>query len=693
MLKTLFAVIAIFSWLTVSSQSQKIDTTGELPAVVIRSIPIIDTLQRIPASVNVISSSDLQRGDPLSFAYEINKLPGIQMQQGALNTSRLVIRGVGARSPFSTNRVKAYLEGIPLTTGEGETTLEDIDLNLIERIEIIKGPASSSYGAGLGGALNLSIRKPGPDENSATIYGNLGSYGLVRGGIATALTSQRSKSLISFNHMEKNGFRQNSHYNRNTLTGFSQYQLALDKTLSFFGNYTHLKAFIPSSLNAEDFRDAPEKAAFTWGQAKGFESYDKLLAGISFDWELSGKTSWQTSVLTNLRDGYEPRPFDILDEKSWAMGIRSVYRTEFTVLNIPSKASAGVEYYDENYTASLFENLYEDNFGNGSLEGEQFNEQEQNRKYLNLFLQISAVLSKKLKTEIGLSYNHSRYRLNDKENPEAVDRSGVYTYPRQFLPNFGITYELLPKKFIYASISQGFSIPTVAETLSPEGAFNPDIKPETGTNYELGIKANWLNKKLYTELALYSLQVNDLLVAERVDQDRFVGRNAGETDHKGLEFLFNFNQYLGKDFLLKPYGSLSINAYSFDEFTDDGTNYNGNELTGVPRHTYNIGLDFAWRNQIRMNLNYLRTGEIPLNDANTVYSDPYGLLNLRLDHKIHSIDRLPITIYGGLNNVLNTDYASQILPNAVGFGGSAPRYFYPGEPVNFYLGLQLNLVN
>ncbi len=53
------------------------------------------------------------------------------MQQGSLNTNRITIRGIGARSQYGTNRVKAYFNAIPLTSGEGETVLEDIDLATI----------------------------------------------------------------------------------------------------------------------------------------------------------------------------------------------------------------------------------------------------------------------------------------------------------------------------------------------------------------------------------------------------------------------------------------------------------------------------------------------------------------------------------------------------------------------------------
>ncbi|WP_051907884.1 TonB-dependent receptor family protein [Flavimarina sp. Hel_I_48] len=676
----------------VAQQKDSLNPNKEnnLPEVLIRSTPIIDTLQRIPASVNVVSAADLQRGDQLSLANEINKNPGIQMQQGALNLSRISIRGLGARSQYSTNRVKAYIEGIPLTTGEGETTLEDIDLNLIERIEIIKGPASSTYGAGLGGVMNISIIKPQQESTSIQLNGLVGSFGTFKSGVTAALASGNASALFSYNHLESDGFRDNSTYDRDTFTAYAKTQLAPAHSLAFFGNFTKLKAFIPSSINLQDFNENPDKAAFTWGQAQGYESYDKAIAGLSHTWNFSDKSAWTTSIFGNYRDGYEPRPFDILDEESFAFGIRSNFNTAFTIGSIPVKSSLGLEYFDESYDVQLFENLYEDNNGNGTLQGNSFSEQHQDRKYLNLFAQFSLQFTERLKGEVGVSYNHSRYVLDDSLNNTGEDRSGKYTYPRQFLPQAGLTYEVVSDKFIYANVSKGFSLPSVAETLTPEGAINTTIEPEIGINYELGLKATWLNKKLYTELALYSIQVNDLIVADRIAEDQYVGRNIGKTDHNGIELLINYNQSIAPGWFLKPYGSLTLNDYSFDEFVDNDVNYNGNDLTGVPDQIYNLGIDLVQNSGFKFNINYRHTGMIPLNDGNTLYSDSYNLLNARADYSFQLLQQLDLTIYTGVNNLTDTDYAAQILPNATGFGGAAPRYYYPGDPVNYYVGLRLN---
>jgi iron complex outermembrane receptor protein len=60
------------------------------------------------------------------------------MQQGALNTNRISIRGIGFELSMVPKNKKAYYEGIPLTTAEGSSTIEDIDMEAIGSIEIIR---------------------------------------------------------------------------------------------------------------------------------------------------------------------------------------------------------------------------------------------------------------------------------------------------------------------------------------------------------------------------------------------------------------------------------------------------------------------------------------------------------------------------------------------------------------------------
>ncbi len=67
-----------------------------------------------------------------------NMAPGVYMASGTYSTSRLVIRGVGSRTPYNTNRIRAYLDDIPLTSGDGVSTLEDQDISGLGSLEILK---------------------------------------------------------------------------------------------------------------------------------------------------------------------------------------------------------------------------------------------------------------------------------------------------------------------------------------------------------------------------------------------------------------------------------------------------------------------------------------------------------------------------------------------------------------------------
>jgi iron complex outermembrane receptor protein len=85
-------------------------------------------------------------------------------------------------------------------------------------------------------------------------------------------------------------------------------------------------------------------------------------------------------------------------------------------------------------------------------------------------------------------------------------------------------------------------------------------------------------------------------------------------------------------------------------------------------------------------------GKIPLNDSNTKYSERYSLLDIKTTYVFLILKILKTELNAGINNALDTKYAANILPNAVGFGTAAPRYFYPGNPVNYYGGFSVSYV-
>lgn len=666
------------------------NSTEVLSEVLIKSILIPIELRKIPASVSVISSEDLKRIDAVNLAQAFNNIPGVYVNQGALNTTKLNIRGIGARSQYSTNRIQAYFNGIPLSTAEGELTLDDIDPESLSRIEIIKGPASSIYGAGLGGVINLYAAEGEMDKTEAAGEVLFGSFGMLKKTISASHGTETTSLFANFSDLQTDGYRENGDYSRKSRLVHGSLKTAENNKLSFLANFTRLKAFIPSSINESDFRNNPSVAASNWAASQGFESYDKGLLGVSYDHQFSSSFTNTTSVYVSFRDAYEPRPFDILKEERISAGVRTKFNLSAELFDRPSKLSFGAEYYNEWYEIGTFENLYRDFQDQGSVLGERLSNNEQDRNYSNLFGQINLDLSDKWGLETGFNVNITKYNLTDLFIQDAVDQSGDYAFKTILSPRIATTFEVSNGKNIYASVSHGFSTPTVAETLTPDGQLNTDLQPETGINYEIGFKGNWLNNSLYTEVALYSIQIDDLLVAQRVAEDRYVGVNAGKTNHNGIELFAAYTKRLIPELIIKPYINASINFFEFEEFLDRESNFSGNKLPGVPASTVNVGLDLNIWNALNIYSNFFAVGEIPLNDANSAFSDNYTLLNIKAVYTIDLIEDLNMSFTAGINNLTDEKYAASVLPNAVGFGGAAPRFYYPGNPRNYFGGVGLN---
>ncbi|NJW51842.1 TonB-dependent receptor [Salinimicrobium oceani] len=659
---------------------------GSLAEVVLRSTMVPQELMQTPAAVAVLTASDLKRFDQTNIMQNFSTVAGVNVHQGALNTNKMSIRGVGARSQYSTNRVKAYFMEIPISSAEGETTLDDIDPALTGRAEIIKGLVSSIYGAGLGGVISLypAQANPGTTASAGTSFG---SFGLLRSNLKIGHATQYTNLVATYNNLQADGWRENSNYDRNSFSIFGEMKSEGSGKFSVFGHFVRLKAFIPSSVNRETLENEPSSAAFTWAAAKGFESYDKGLLGASYSQKFSSSFENVTSVHINFRDAYEPRPFDILKEEQIATGARTKFSLKSPFLELQSQLTFGAEIYREWYDTATFENLYEDFPGQGSVLGNSLSNNEQDRNYYNIFAQYDLQLLPKLRLEAGLNLNSTSYELTDLYPEDEVEQSGNYKFQSILSPRVGAVYALSPSKNLYASVSQGFSTPTVAETLTPEGLINTNLKPETGWNYEIGFKGNFLDNRLYAEVAAFSIQVENLLVAERIGEDQYIGRNAGKTDHNGLEFLLNYNFTIAPGLRARSFVNAAFNAFKFDEFVDDGQNFSGNHLPAVPRQSVNAGFDLISSSGISLRTTYQHEGKMPLNDENSEYREGYNLFHLKAAWIPELFRNWNTEIFAGVNNVFDERYAASVIPNAVGFGGAAPRYFYPGMPRNYYAGV------
>ena len=664
----------------------------ELSAVIVNANYLPKTLKTATSSINVISAKDIERGNNIDMSLVLNRVPGIFMQSGALNTNRITIRGIGARNLFGTAKIRAYFKDIPLTNGSGATNIEDFELGALSRFEIIKG-ASSIYGAGLGGTIQLTPQNTYLNETFLENEVTLGSFGLVKGISKFNYSNNKNGFKAIYSNTHSDGYRDNNKYDRQTFTINTNHYINTKNDLSILGSYVDLKAFIPSSLNEDNFLNNPTSAAFTWGQAKGFEDSQRGLLGVSWQHDYNNALKQSTSIFTSFRNGYEPRPFNILSEKTLAIGVRTRLIGQSKLFNKKLKWTFGVETFKDTYKYGTFENLYQD-FPpeNGSVKGNRLSNFKEKRRYFNIFLESNYNISKTTTFSLGLNYNETAYTLEDKfditdTNP---DQSGTFKFDGIISPKFGIAQKLSKSTSLYGNISHGFSPITLEETLLPDGKINADLNPETGWNFEIGTRGALLKNRLQFNAAIFRLNIKNLLVSRRTSEDQFIGINAGKTQHDGLELNVNYSIIKKGRNTLNSFINYTINHFTFKEFIDNTNDFSGNDLTGVPSSVFNAGIDLDTALGLYGNINIQYVGSMPLTDSNSLYSNSYSLTNLKTGYKTNLNKNLKLNVFLGINNIFDKAYASQILINASSFGGRAPRYYYPGNPINYYTGLNLN---
>ncbi|HAM11402.1 MAG: hypothetical protein A2X05_12895 [Bacteroidetes bacterium GWE2_41_25] len=674
----LVILLALFFLNAYSQESEKTITPIQSPDSIwiLSDVSVVayrtsGKLRNIPGSISVLRTDNLNLADATNLAATLNTLPGITMQTGTFLTNRIVIRGMGSRTPYNTNRIRSYLNEIPLTSADGVSTPEEIDLNSLEKIEVIKGPSSALYGSGLGGSINMYT--PERTENEANPGIQYGSFNTLKAHLSGTVNSGKARLWGNLSHLNSEGYRENNQYSRTTLLSTARWiQPTWSVNATFL--FIDVNGGIPSSLGKTMFEENPESAAPAWKAIGGYKDYYKGVSAISLTNKISGRITSNLTLFGKLNDNYERRPFNNLDDQSMSVGIRGKlsYRTK------KSEFTGGVEYIAEQYKWKL------------DRDNTLLNENSENRRHLNVFGIMYYKPVPELNISLAGALNHVSYRLTDLY-PANGDQSGSREFPLIVSPRLGINYAPGDILAVYGSIGHGFSLPSPEETLLPEGDVNPDIRPEQGMQYEVGARFNVLDRKIGIDAALYWIELKDLLVTKRVAEDIFTGMNAGKSRHQGFELsfhskVFDYGSFPGRLLADISYTG-SINR--FIEFTDGGNNYDGNILPGIPHHS--VALQFRWAAlpmlEISTHLQY--TGKQYLNDSNSLDYPGYFLSNIKINSQFFQNKRFPFQFYVGINNLSDTHYASMLIVNAIGFNNVEPRYYYPGLPRNFYGGIQI----
>jgi iron complex outermembrane receptor protein len=663
------------------SESQQINFTDStehinIQEIVVKAFGSEKRLFDTPGSIGVLTNRQITREPSFTLAPVMNKISGVWMQSGTMTTNRLTIRGIGTRSAYSTNKIRAYFGDIPLTNGVGETTLEDLELEQIADIEILKGPASGFYGSGLGGVLLFNPLMPARTQFSQNT--SVGSFGTLKYSGKLTLAEGKTRHSLVYSRFHSDGYRQNNEANRHNLTWTSTYSHR-GSSVSLLGMFVKNKAFIPSSIDLKTFKETPEKAAANWFNTRGFEYYQKAFGGITFQQEFAHDWLLKLSGFGHFNANDELRPFNILQEKNHYIGQRSTLEKKISSGKTTSRIMIGSEFFSENYKWQTLQN-------NNREAGKLLSDNWELRWYNNIFLMTDLNVEDRLIVSASINWNRTNYDYKDRFLSDG-DQGGQHKFPHIVSPRLATTWLVNQKTRLFSVVSHGFSPPTLEETLLPGGLRNTAIKPETGWNFEIGTKGS-VGKSLFYEVSAYYMKVKNLLVAQRTGEDEYMGINAGGTNHPGIEIKLDYQLVNSQTWTSFFKTTASYTPFRFADFTDKGNDFSGNKLTGSPELMTNWMLETSHSKGFFVHLHYQTVGRIPLRDDNSIFTEAYSLGNIMAGYE-KTFRKLSVGVSTGLQNLFNTHNASMVLINATAIGTQSPRYYYPGLPRNFKSTLNL----
>ncbi|PPK85715.1 iron complex outermembrane receptor protein [Neolewinella xylanilytica] len=653
----------------------QVDTLYTLPDATVTAFRDEVASYRVGASVSTLEERELQLIPTADLLPAMNRLPGVRFEQRAPGSYRISVRGSTLRSPFGVRNIKIYWNGIPFTEPGGDTPLNFLDVANIDRVELIRGPAGSLYGAGTAGTLLFSTDTL-EGHADAGVAG--GSYGFFRAGAQVQWgpgngrgTNGQPSYQLRLSHQQTDGYRAQSALSRQTAQFSTRWRMGTTRSLQLHALYTNLYYELPGGLNAEQYAADRRQARPGSETTQASINYDNLLLGLTHDWS---RGRW-SNVTTVYGTGFyfdHPFNFDYKRETNLGTGGRTAFDYTLPLAGSILKLSAGAE--------TQLQMRMANNFGNetGTPSQLNFSDEILSTQYI-LFAQAAYDLGD-WRFALGLSFNDLRYRVDrtfDAAATPAITESSIepVASPRiSVLRDFG-GYS------VYATVSSGFSPPTLDEYRTNEGSINVSLQPERGTNYEIGTKGAW-NGLVEYELALFYLRLDNAISTYSDARGTQLFRNAGSTDQRGLEMALRYQPALWLDL----YGSYTYHDFSYGSYERSGEDYSGNPLPGTAPHVVNLEATASLPAGFYAVLTENYTDAIPLNDDNSVFGEAYHLLRARLGWRGDWAGKR-LDVYVGGSNLLDQamSFGNDLNPQ---FGG---RYYQPAPGRNWFLGARASL--
>lgn len=682
MKKSILAIAIIF-WVSSLLQAQ-VDTIKSITfdEIQVSALRIATPSLQQPFSIATYRAGTLQETrQQLSLQEYLFQVPGL-FSLNANNYAqdlRISIRGFGARSAFGIRGVKIVVDGIPETTPDGQGQIDNLNIGIIERMEVLKGPSSALYGNASGGVIQIYTRD-NFEQNFLNAGVTFGSFNMQQYQLSGGLVQGNTRAILQGTHTRTDGYRmqsklENTNFNARVFHDFSQ-----RSKINFQLNYANSPiGDDPGGINANDVIEDRRQARDQNVRFRAGESVAQLKIGSQYEYEFDDNKSLQFYGFYSNRnfEGRLPIGGDGWIELQRAYyGQGGHFKTRKTLRNGSNTFQIGYEWAVQRDDRRRFAN-------NEGVKGDLKLDQIEGFSAVGLYLLDHLSFNRWL-FSFGLRYDWNRLTADDQFRIDG-DQSGSRNLSA-LNPSLGINFEVTDNLHLYGSYRTSFETPSLSElSANPSGAagFDPDLQSQKADNYELGFKG-LLGNDLDFDLTFFHINTTNDLVPFELEAfpGRTFFRNAGSTVRDGVELWLRYQ--LSRQFSLR--GSYTYSDFKYDEYSIDEEEFSGKLLPAIPPHFLTLQAAFENESGLNLRLQHRWTAEFYANDANTATEPAYQVTDLSLSYRL-LMKRTTMTPFLGINNIFDTEYSDNVRINA--FGG---RYYEPAPGINFYGGIRWNLV-
>ncbi|MFW9261388.1 TonB-dependent siderophore receptor [Nostoc sp. CALU 546] len=627
-------------------------------------------LRDIPQSIQVVPRQVLEDQQVTNLGEALRNVSGVSQgdgsrSRGAANTPR--IRGFDSRFDILTNGLK-----------DSTNLLFGYDPAIIDRIEVLKGPASVLYGQGsTGGVINLVTKQPLRDPFYSVEF-SAGNYNFYRGGIDLSgplnddktvlyrlnVAAQTTESFVDFYDGQQYIVAPSLSWqisDRTKLTLSSEY---INRPKDFGQMGIPVVGSILPNPNGRINRDRNFSEPSSRDDLEVFRVGYDLEHRFSENWQLRSvlKAGWadQDRVVTQgtslradnrtlnrifFESDIDDRVFNFDNYVVGKFATGSIQHQLVTGFNLTRldtrnvdlafNLAAPIDVFNPEYGQPLGESIGPETLELGT-------------NAYGFYVQDQITVTENFKVLIG-----GRFDIINQKFENFTASTSESVQQEAFSPRVGIVYQPIPPISLYASYSRAFS--------PNQSVFSPTLpEPERGTQYEVGIKADF-SERLAATLAFYDLTRSNVLVADPNNIARSI--QVGEQKSQGIEFDLSGEISPG-------WNIIAGYAYTDTEITEDEPSRVGNQLNNVPKHSWNLWTTYELQSGnlkgLGFGLGLFYVGDRQGDLANTFELPSY----VRTDAAIfYKQDRFRAAL--NFKNIFNIDYWDSALNRA---------NVYPGDP-------------